>query len=152
VTNRRKGRALLERLLGSVEDVVRVSPADVLVVTGVQDDDTEMMERLPELLEQFGVEARGVILLGVGMDVNSIDLEELVALDRMADEVEEGQTVVGHTSIDGLTVPVRCPRCEQPIDMSVTASVQDTGTRLIGGASVDGRDLELHAMVCPGKS
>jgi hypothetical protein len=150
VRKSKRGRAHLEDLLGNAEKVVRLSPADLLVLTGVSDSDAETMTALVDLLNDEGVEARGLVILGPGQDVDSIDMEELRRLDELSDEIEPGQKVVGETSLDGLTMSVKCPRCTEPLQLSITASVQDTGDRLTAGASVDSRDLELHGMVCPG--
>ncbi len=146
----KRGRAHLEDLLGRAEKVVRLSPADLLVMTGVSDDDAEMMGQVVELLNDEGVEARGLVVLGPGQDIDSIDMEELRRLDELSEEIEPGQQVVGQTSLDGLTMSVKCPRCTEPLQLSITASIQDTGERLVAGAAVDGRDLELHGMVCTG--
>jgi hypothetical protein len=151
VRNAKRGRAHLEKLLGKAEKVVRLSPADLIVLTGVDTQDDTKMEPLLNLLDEEGVEVRGLVLLGPGMDIDSIDLEELRRLDELSDEVDEGERVVGETSMEGLTLTVKCPRCGEPLQMSITASIQDTGQRLVGGASVDSRDLELHGMVCTGQ-
>lgn len=146
----KRGRAHLETLLGRAEKVVRLSPADLLVLTGVDEQDHEQMQSLVGLLDQEGVEARGVVILGPGQDVDSIDMEELRRLDELSEEVEAGQKLIGESSLQGLSMTVKCPRCTEPLQLSITASVQDTGDRLVPGASVDGRDLELHGMVCSG--
>lgn len=129
---------------------MRLSPADLLVLTGIDDRDTERLDPLIDLLNQEGIQARGMVILGPGQDVDSIDLDELRRLDELSEEVEPGQKVIGETSLEGLTMSVKCPRCTQTLQLSITASIQDTGDRLVAGASVDGRDLELHGMVCSG--
>jgi hypothetical protein len=131
VRNFSRGRAHLEKLLGRAEKVVRLSPADVIVLTGIPGEGGDDMSQLLSLFEQFEIEARGLIVLGPGM--------------------EEGETVDGSTSVEGLSLPVQCPRCNEMVVLTISASIQDTGKRMVGGASVDDRDLELHAMVCPGK-
>lgn len=146
-----RGRAHLEALLGKAEKVVRVSPADVIVLTGVDTERAGEMGDILSFFNQFGIEARGVVILGEGMDLDSIDVEELIRMDQLADEVDEGGVVTGNTSIEGLSIGVRCPRCDDVVSMEVTASIQDTGDRLVGGASVDDRDLELHGMMCAGR-
>lgn len=146
----KRGQAHLEDLLGNAEKVVRLSPADLLVLTGVTDADAETMGALLDLLEGEGVQTRGLVFLGPGQDIDSINMDELRRLDELSEEVEVGEKVVNQTSLDALTVSVKCPRCEEPLQMSLTASVQDTGQRLVAGASVDDRDLELHGMVCTG--
>lgn len=145
------GRARLNELLNKAERVVRLTPADVLVLTGIKDPTGIDPGAALAVFEDAGIEARGLILLGEGMDVESIDVEELLRLDALTDEVEEGQPVVGSTSAEGLEIQVACPRCTDLIKMTISASIQDTGDRMVGGASVDNRDLELHGMVCPGE-
>jgi hypothetical protein len=151
VRNFSRGRAHLEKLLGRAEKVVRLSPADVIVLTGIPGEGGDDMSQLLSLFEQFEIEARGLIVLGPGMDIDSIDMEELIRMDALTEEVEEGETVDGSTSVEGLSLPVQCPRCNEMVVLTISASIQDTGKRMVGGASVDDRDLELHAMVCPGK-
>lgn len=141
----------MNRLLAQAEKVVRLTPADVIVLTGIKDPSGMDPSAVLAVFEQAGVTARGLILLEEGMGVESIDVEELVRLDALTEEVDEGRPVVNSTSVDGLTITVACPRCDELISMTMTASIQDTGERLVGGASVDNRDLELHGIVCPGE-
>lgn len=145
------GRARLTELLNKAERVVRLTPADVLVLTGIKDPTGIDPGSALAVFENAGIEARGLILLGEGMDVASIDVEELLRMDALTDQVDEGQPVVGSTSADGLEIEVSCPRCADLIKMTICASIQDTGDRMVGGASVDNRDLELHGMVCTGQ-
>jgi hypothetical protein len=152
----RRGRAHLERLLDKTEKVVRLTPADVIVLIGLPDFEKADPERLMQAFEDQGIEARGLIALEPGMDIDSIDLAELVRLDSFADEVDEGgmlaaRTVVSSPCTEDLTVSVRCPRCTDLLQMTVTASVSDTGDRLVGSTTVDSRDMELHAILCKGK-
>jgi hypothetical protein len=150
VRNAKRGRAHLEKLLGNAETVVRLTPADLIVLTGVENESIEGMGELLDLLREQGVEVRGMVILGPGMGIDSIDVDELIRLDALADQVDEGQPVSGETSMDALTLSVKCPRCLEVLEMSITASIQDNGQRLVGGTTVDGRDLELHSMVCTG--
>lgn len=145
------GRAHLAALLNKAEKVVRLTPADVLVLTGITDPTGIDPAAALAVFENAGVEARGLILLGEGMDIDSIDVEELLRLDALTDDVAEGQPVVGSTSAEALEIEVSCPRCTELVKLTLSASIQDTGDRLVGGASVDNRDLELHGMVCSGQ-
>ena len=147
----KRGRACLEQLLGKAEKVVRLSPADVLVLIGVEDFDGPTLSRTLELFEEQGVEARGLIALEPGMDVESIDVEELIQMDQLAEAVDEGDALVNSRSSDeALTISVKCPRCPETLQMNVTATIHDMGDRLVGSTTVDSRDMELHAILCEG--
>jgi len=150
VTKRSRGRAHLEALLSHAEQVVRVSPADILVITGLPDEqmDADQLSGLQQMLEEIGVQARGLLVLGEGQGVDSIDVESLVFQDQMAAMTPAGQPVNTRSTAQATDIGVSCPRCDQPLDLPVSGHVVDTGNGLKAFATVNQRDLGFHELLC----
>ncbi len=144
-----RGRAHLEALLGRAEQVVRITPDDILVLTGVSGDvDPQEFDPLLDLLDEAGVEMRGFVLLGAGKTIESIDPRELVRLDELAKETADGQPVDACVAEKALTLSVRCPRCNEELPVTVNAVVASAGGRLRASATADERELSFHDLLC----
>lgn len=147
---RSRGRAHLEKLLGHAEEVVRVSPADVLVLIGVDDSDgAAPFGPLLGLLNEAGIEAAGVVALTKGMTVDSIDMPELVRMYELAGTVEQGADARESASI-GIDVPVACTRCAETISVTVSVRIADDGEQMVARATASQTDLGLHQVLCTG--
>lgn len=147
-----RGRAHLEGLLGRAEKIVRVSPSDTLVLMGVSDaSDPQEFAPIMQLLDEQGIEASGVLVLGQGLTLDSIDMNELHQAWMASRQAEEGTEikVIGHSEVS--PVPVSCPRCMDKIPVPVTVVIGDDGKRMHARSSVDQTDLAVHELVCPGE-
>lgn len=148
---RDRGRAHLEQLLGRAEKVVRITPADVLVLVGVNDTEAEAFDGMLEMLHEAGVTARGLVMLGSGADVDSIDMEELRLQDELAGQTDEGATVRGSTT-RGVMATVQCPRgCGTLIPVTLDVHVIDDGEYLRVRSTGENFEVGQHALVCAGE-
>lgn len=143
-----RGRAHLEALLGGFERVVRVTPDDVLVLTGFSEAD--IAERAPDDiatgLSALGVQHRGVIVAAPGADLDSIDMTALHAMDLIAADTPVGEDVPGVLRT-GFEVELPCPRCGQELPLRVVLVVTDD---LRTAAATEQAELSAHALSCPG--
>lgn len=153
MTDTSRGRAHLEQLLNRAEKVVRVSPVDTIVLMGVADvQHAEEFAPLAGLLQQEGIEAAGVLVLGEGVDLDSVDMTELTRAYLATAEAVEGSEfrIIGRVELTNLTVP--CPRCSDVLPIPVHVMVGDDGSRMMARAVAEQTDLDLHGMVCAGQS
>lgn len=149
-----RGREHLANLLGHAEQVVRVTPADILILTGVSSDvPMEHFENVAAMLTEAGVIARGIMVLGKGMTVDSIDLEQLLAQDQAARAASVTGQVDQTVSNDSVAVDGLCPLCDEIIPISVKMTVQATRNplKLNAVAYTDQVDLGMHSLVCRGE-
>jgi hypothetical protein len=135
--------ALLSRV-----NVVRITPADVLVLSGVQRDDVDggRVGRLSDSLQEMGVQYRGLVLLEPGITVDGIDLEALLARDLAAQDAAVGDSEPGALNT-GFGAAVACPRCDTQVPLRVGLTITND---LRARSFLDRTALVEHARECFG--
>lgn len=139
--------ALLKDLALRVQ-AVRLTPADVLVLSGLSRDEVEAggADALLAALDELGVQFGGVVVLEPGRTIDSLDLDAVAAHQLAASDFPLGESGPGDLN-DGWLVTKACPVCGEVLEFRVGLVLTND---LRGQTYLDRTPLTVHAQQCHG--